>query len=237
LFSSLSEEQIAKLVLLGQLTSGIAHEINNPLHQISLQAELLQMWADKGNLSQDKVHSAANSIIQTVDRIAKIIKNVKSLMGEYNHESPTQINANKWLTEAVSWVQDTLSYKNIKLQIHIIEQEAFFSGRPFQLIQILLNLISNAVEAISVLPEVDKWIKIQILELSETIEIRVSNGGPPISDELADKIFNLYFSTKEPTQSLGIGLNISLNLALRNNAQLFLERNQPQTTFVLSLSK
>jgi len=97
----------------------------------------------------------------------------------------------------------------------------------------LLNLLNNAHDAIAHLPE--KWVRVSVKALGDTVEIRVRDSGRGIPPDIAQKIFQPFFTTKEIGKGTGMGLSISLGIIKAHSGRLTLDESEPNTCFVLSL--
>ena len=226
----------SKMSALGEMAAGMAHEINNPLAIVSGMAFQITSYIDRDVEDKDKkIKDSALRITQTVNRIAKII----SALRVFSRNADTVIKENIYLEKIVS---DTLDLCRLHLEekgIHlsVIDQSTTknIMANPVAIMQILLNLINNSVDAISELAE--KWIQIQIAETSKNIQICIVDSGLGIPTENQDKIMQPFFTTKSVGQGTGLGLSISKGLAESLGGSLYLSKDSEHTSFVLELPK
>ncbi len=125
----------------------------------------------------------------------------------------------------------------IDLKISLPDLELKLWCRPAQMIQILLNLLANSTAAISSLSE--KWIRIDIKVVSQSdgeyALISVTDSGPGLRKDIAARVFEPYFSTKNQGSNLGLGLGISRLIVHDHGGEIWLDRDQPNTCFRMTL--
>jgi C4-dicarboxylate-specific signal transduction histidine kinase len=107
--------------------------------------------------------------------------------------------------------------------------------KRIQLEQILINLLNNAFDAVNRLEE--RWIKLEIVDAGDEMVFALSNSGPPIPEELRDRLFEPLFTTKEIGEGTGLGLSISADIANNHHGQLYLDEMSGFTRFVLVVPK
>jgi two-component system NtrC family sensor kinase len=224
----------AKLVALGEMAGSIAHEINNPLAIIQANANLLK---DLMGENIDKVMGLkiAEKIISTTDRIAKIIKGLRiiSRNGDGDPFSPVALGL---------LIEDTLGicrekFKSHAVKIEINSQSALtqIECRQVQITQVLINLLNNAYDAVENLPE--RWVKIDITEDSESVEISLTDSGNGLPKELIEKIYQPFFTTKGIGKGTGLGLSISKGLIQSHKGKLWVDETCQNTRFTINLPK
>lgn len=230
-----------KMLVLGELSCDVAHEINNPLSVIMARVSLMQEWIDEHASLASEVKQEILEKLQSVSKSAtRIQKIVRSLYRFSRNESeePEQC------VLATAIVQDTLDLCLSRFVSHGIELRYTpppelwqVRCRQLEVSQILLNLLTNAFDVVSDFSPArscEKWVEVSIQKNgSECVEIRVSNGGTPLSPEMAETVFKAYFTTKLVGRGTGLGLSISRALAQKNNGELFVDTVQPNTVFVL----
>ena len=199
-----AEEQLAvtsRLASIGEMVSGVAHEINNPLTGILGYAQLLQEEDIPENIKKDlgKISSEAK-------RTAKIVQNLLSFARQYKLEKvPTDIN---------DVINRTLELRNYELKVNNIQVKTEFQADlplvltdSHQLIQVFLNLIVNA-ESAMVEAHGKGMLTVTTRGSDGKIEISFADNGPGIPKESLDKVFDPFFTTKEVGKGTGLGLSI-----------------------------
>lgn len=228
-------QQTAKLCSLGEMAAGVAHEINNPLAIISGRVTQIEKIIKSDEIDKSKLSDYLNSIKTTTQRIASIVQGMKSFSRDGAKDSIEKINLITVIKETLSFCQGRLGDLEIKVIFLPVEEKIFIQGRATDLSQVILNILNNSIDAISHIDE--KWIKIEIISLLDSVEVIMTDSGPGINSEISDKIFDPFFTTKEVGKGTGLGLSISKNLILRNGGDLKLNKESATTSFILSLKK
>lgn len=218
-----------RLSALGVLTSGIAHEINNPLSVIQGKTALLLKRIKENRL--DKVHlpDEIQKIHDTCIRITKIIHGMQALSRNSKGDPFVAILVCEIIDKMVGLCAERI--RNHKIEITIQCDESIqIQGRSEQVGQVILNLLNNAIDATK--DVAIKKIRILVSRLKDKINISMSDSGNGIPPELRDRIMEPFFTTKDVGKGTGLGLAISRGLMEAHNGELFLADGLP-TTFVL----
>ena len=230
---------ISKFAALGEMSAGLAHEINNPLTIIINQTELLKHSADNGTASSSLIATTSDRITATALRISRIVRGLRAFaQGEQGLPmSPTPIAT--IVEETLGLSGDRLSRHNVILRHDQIPMDWRITCHPLQISQVLLNLISNAIDAIEALPANDQtpWVEIRASESLKSYVIRVTDSGPGIPHELRDKIFQPFFTTKEIGKGTGMGLSVSKGIIEAHGGTLELNPRSRSTEFLITLPK
>ncbi len=224
----------AKLASIGEMAAGVAHEINNPLAVISGKAAaMITRLENAQEPSRDMLVETFKKINFCVDRIARIVRGLKTFSREGSQDPPRILD----VREAV---QDTLTlclerYKNngIDLQVTGLENAIYINCRPVQISQILVNLLGNAFDAVKDLKK--PWVKLSLERSHDFLEVRVEDSGEGISEDIEEKIFHPFFTTKEVGQGTGLGLSISTGIAIHHGGSLTLDRKRSRSCFLLQI--
>jgi two-component system NtrC family sensor kinase len=218
-----------KLSAVGELASGVAHEINNPLTTILGQAHLL--LADP-HLA-DGVRERLGIIAQETARAARIVQNLLMFARHYAPERRPCALADQ--------VRRVLELKGYQLQQDSIRVETEFEDCPpvyadgNQIQQVLLNLIQNAHQAMAKHPG-ERVLTVRIRALPEAAQIEVLDTGPGIPPEILPRIFDPFFTTKPPGDGSGLGLSVSYGIVSEHHGKLW-GGNRPEggAVFVVEL--
>lgn len=237
--TQLHQNQIALLASsrmssLGEMASGIAHEINNPLAIIQIKAQNLdRMLEGAGN---DKAQLQAKQIYATVQRIAKIIKGLQAFARETSQEPFKKAFVKDILEDTFELCRERFSHFNIQLLLPIeIDPELSFLGRPELISQVLINLLNNSFDAAK--EQSEKWVKVEVQLYKDLIQIIVSDSGRGIDSTLREKIFEPFFTTKDVGKGTGLGLSISKGIVDSHNGRIYLDSTKNNTTFILELPR
>src|SRR5579859_6631594 len=200
--------QAGKLATLGELTTGIAHELNNPLNNIGLFAgnaiDLIEL--DSFETSPERILHELYSAMQQMRKATEIITHLRTF-GRAASVSYEPVIISQVIQSAVSLIQEQLRLRQIEVRLQLPEEEVVIIGNPIQLEQVFLNLLTNARDAIADMPQ--KSIIIDCAVKMDFVEIRVQDSGPGIPAELEQRIFDPFFTTKEVGAGTGLGLSIT----------------------------
>lgn len=225
----------ARLAALGEMVSGIAHEINNPLAIILARAEILKDSANQSALDPEKVANWADKLSIMTLKISKIVKSIRAI-SRNGHEDPFEpASVSSIFDDMAELCAGRIAKDQIRFQIDLKNKGLSLECRKVQLEQVILNLLNNACDAAS--QGQDRWIKLEAADLGENVEISVTDSGPGISPELEQKIFLAFFTTKPTGQGTGLGLSLSQNIVSSHRGILKLDRSTSHTRFVITLPK
>jgi len=197
----------------------IAHEVKNPLTPIKLSAERIEKKYQSKKLDTDEIKVLTSTISRQVDDIGKLIDEFSSFARMPEPEIKLD-NLSKCLNE--SFLLFSNSHKNIKFSINKEKQDIYFQFDKFQISQCFNNLIKNAVEAVEKIP--NPSISINLKTENNKIFIDVIDNGIGISKEMANKIFEPYFTTKN--KGTGLGLSIVKKIIEDHNGKIKIDKNK-----------
>jgi len=217
-----------RLASLGQLSGGIAHEIRNPLSGISLFAGIL---SDEEKFERsDEEFEILNEIKGNINKIDGIIKRILDFARESDGIS-TEIGINSLIQENLKLWYEKMREADIKLELSLTEDLPPITGDAIGIQQVLNNLIQNAVEAMSeggLLSIATHNGVSSFYEGRPVVMMEVRDTGYGIAEELQEKIFNPFFTTK--SAGTGLGLSISHQIVDRHGGIISFESNQGQGT-------
>jgi PAS domain S-box-containing protein len=206
--------QQEKLAAIGQLVSGVAHELNNPLAGVMAFSQLL--LASPG-VNADTL-AGLETIHQESKRAAKIVKNLLTFARQHPPE--------RRMTSLNEVLLDTLELRRYALRVQQIDVAvALDDALPgtwadgFQLQQVFLNLLANAEQAMADQPG-EKCMTLRSWREGERLFVAVADTGPGIAPENADRVFNPFFTTKPVGQGTGLGLSISDGIVRQHGGRI-----------------
>lgn len=216
------------------MAGGIAHEINTPLTVIQGYAEYTNTLDLVDKKNHEVVKENLNKIEKTTSKIYHIIRGLQLFARDGEKDPKELVKLKDFLNENCEIVDSKLIQKNIKLKIDCPEN-LVIPMRQVQMSQVIVNLINNSRDAISDLA--NRWINIQVLDLKDTVMIEVTDSGLGISESVAVKIFNPFFTTKPVGQGTGLGLSISKGIIEDHGGVFSLKPNCVNTCFQIKLPK
>ncbi len=213
--------QSEKLVALGELVAGIAHELNNPLSVSLGYSEILLERKDISDEDRRKLEK----IFSATKRASNIIKNLLEFARKQPlREEPCQID------DIVERMVDLLIYElrssGIELRMDLGAPPPVM-GDPVQLGQVVINLLKNAQDALGEREQEEKVITIETGERTEGVYLSVSDNGPGIPEEILSRIFEPFFTTKDVGKGTGLGLSITYSIVKGHGGELIVE-NLPE---------
>ncbi len=229
----------SRMTSLGEMASGIAHEINNPLSIILGNADLLDILIDSGNFNPLKAKNYINQIHLTVQRITKIIRGLRSFSRDTAHEPFEQCSLKVVLNDSLDMCRERFKGHGILLIVpKNIDDGISFMGRSEQIAQVLLNLLNNAFDVASESEENgDKWVQVSIKTMLGKIQILVTDSGNGIESSKIEKIFEPFYTSKKIGKGTGLGLSISKGIMELHQGKLYVDRSSKNTTFVVELTQ
>src|SRR5579859_4267509 len=198
--------QAAKLATLGELTTGIAHELNNPLNNIGLFIGNVIDLIELGRADPQPILHELHSAMQQVRKATEIISHLRTF-GRAASVSREPVVISQVVQNAISLMQEQLRLRQIKVDLHFPAAEVIVIGNAIQLEQVFINLLTNARDAMADVAR--KVITITCVVKAETVHITVSDTGPGIPDGFEQRIFDPFFTTKEVGAGTGLGLSIT----------------------------
>lgn len=235
-------EQTAKLVhtsrlaALGEMSAGIAHEVNNPLAIISGSVQQIEKLATRGEIDLERVQKLSEKSQLGVERITKIIKGLRHFSQQSDSQPKAYVSLEDIIQETSNFCSEMLAARYIQLLIEPIPNVKI-ECNPVQISQVLINLIKNAEDSIvgQEAPETDRWIKITFHKAPTHMTIEVSNGGKKINEHFQTKLFQPFFTTKPIGKGTGLGLSISRGIMREHQGDLVFDQNALNTTFAIQL--
>lgn len=224
----------SKMASLGQMAGGIAHEINNPLAIIDGRSRLLLQQLQTGRLDPAPAAESLNRIIATVERIAKIIKGLKTFArgGEDDPLEPVQLRA--VIEDSLAFCAERFRSHGLKIEIEAFADELLLASAA-QLSQVMINLLNNAHDAVDDLDE--RWVRIGVTVDQKSVRLTITDSGRGIPAAIAERLSQPFFTTKPVGRGTGLGLMISRRIVERHGGRLYLDAAASNTCFVVELPR
>jgi signal transduction histidine kinase len=220
-----------KLRAVGTLTAGVAHELNNPLNNITLTAAMLE--EDYRNLSDDERLEMVRDLQKEAERSEKIVRNLLDFVRESEIQTE-RLNLAELVGETLKLAQNQVKIKGAKVETSIPENLPTIFGDRQQLAQVFLNLILNAVDALS------KGGKLTIsAEPSDEpgfVTVKFTDDGSGIPPHVLPSIFDPFFTTKSTRKGTGLGLSVAKGIIEEHGGDIKVQSEVGKgTTFSIHL--
>lgn len=216
---------------LGMMSAGITHEINNPLAVIQARTtQLLRIYRDPSR--QNEIGEGLQQILFTSERINRTVQGIREFIRHDDRVPDQEVELKKVVDDVLAFCGQRLKNHGVNLRCYNIDAYRVV-GNKVQIEQVFLNLLNNAFDAIEFLP--DKWIEISAHEAGDRLQIFVKDSGAGIPTEIAEKIMEPFYSTKEHGKGTGLGLALARGIAEKHGGNLTYVKKANHTTFLLDL--
>lgn len=202
--------QSSKMAAIGELATGIAHEINQPLNHIRMSASMNEMELEKDDIERAKVQERNRFILDDIERSTKIIQHLRNFGRRSDQDPFEKLNIHELIEASSLLFMDSLNSANIQMKKEFHSEHPFFYGNQNLFEQVLLNLISNARDAMK--ESARKELIVRSFTSKSRLILEFEDSGSGIPEDLLDKIFDPFFTTKEVGKGTGIGLSISYQI-------------------------
>ncbi len=233
-----SMAQAAKLASLGEMAAGVAHEINNPLAVIHGVCGRLRHQLEASGKVEAEVARSLDMIERTSMRIAQIVRGLLAFSRGEGEEGMTEVGVRGLIDETLGLCAERLRASDIELRVPEIPASETLRCRPVQVVQVLLNLVANAADAVeSRLAQEERWIEIMATFAPDTVELVVTDSGPGIPPSVAERMLEPFFTTKPVGKGTGLGLSIARGIVHGHGGALRCDAAAPRTRFVVALPR
>jgi PAS domain S-box-containing protein len=222
--------RVARLTTMGELVASIAHETNQPLGAIVTNAEAGLRWLNRQIPDLDEVRLTMESIIRDGKRAANVIHGIRALAMK-SGPHPTQLDINGAIQEVLALTRSDLHRHGVVLHTELSAEVRSVFGDRVQLQQVLLNLVTNGVEAMHAVTDRPKELTItsEQVELGRVL-VEVADTGTGLDPKIADRVFDS-FSTTKPS-GMGMGLSICRSIIDAHGGRLWMSPRVPYGTAV-----
>ena len=217
---------------LGMFTFFMAHEINHALFVSNTYLCTAIKEYQKEENSDKKIINFLDKIKNSNSRISKIVNGVRIFSRNSENDPLELFSAKKIIRETLSICEDRCHLENIVLKVNLPDDDFFIDCRPSEIIQVLINLINNSIDALSEVS--NKWIELEVKVHENNVIFSVIDGGRGIPNEIVQNLTKIFCTSKEPGKGTGLGLFICKMLIQQHSGEFFFDNNLP-TKFGFSL--
>jgi two-component system C4-dicarboxylate transport sensor histidine kinase DctB len=225
--------QAGKMAVLGQMSASITHELNQPLTALRTMSDNAVRLFELGRTEEAKQNLA--KISQIVARMGGITGKLKSFARKSNSElGPVSIHTA--ISNALVLVERRMELDKVPFTLNISRGDIYALCDSNRLEQVLLNLMSNALDALGTLERsARRELSVSVTQSPSTVQIRVCDSGPGLSEEAHARLFEPFYTTKPQGEGLGLGLAISEQIIRDFGGSLRAERASAGACFVIEL--
>ena len=225
---------ITRVTTLGEMTASIAHEINQPLAAVVNNASACLRWLAGQVPNLEEARQSAALIIADGHRAGEIISRIRALA----KKAPPQkdwVNINETILEVIALARSEVQGNRVSLQTQLSDDVPLIVGDRIQLQQVILNLITNAIEAMSGVDERPRVVQVgSSKDESQGVRVAVRDSGPGLDPKSLDHLFTAFYTTKP--QGMGMGLAISRSIIEAHGGRVWAVPNDgPGATFQFTL--
>lgn len=230
--------QASKMKTLGEMSAGIAHELNQPLNAIKMGSEFLAMMTrEERELQPEDLHQVATEISDQVNRASDIINTLRAF-GRKADFVKERLDISKSIKGVLRIIGQRLKLDDIKVKLDLIEPLPTIYAHDNRIQQVLFNLLTNAIDTIEAkseqVPGSDKTIHIKTHVVDGRVLVEIRDTGQGIPQKSLEKVFEPFFTTKETGQGMGLGLSITYGIVKDYNGTIRIDSVEGQgTTFIL----
>ena len=236
--------QTSKLATLGEMSTGLAHELNQPLTGISLIAANIRKLIKMKLLKEKELEEAVKDIEENVRRMSNVINHIRTFARQDTLKF-VHMDINDSIKGALNLLGEQLRLHDIKVIKELSNNLPMIEGERYQIEQVVINIISNARDA---LDDKGRWDKKRLKDWSKTITIKtamqknykkedcvcihVSDNGTGMSPEVKQKMFEPFFTTKEVGKATGLGMSISYGIVQSHKGMIYVDSKEGEGTTV-----
>ncbi|TNF31254.1 MAG: hypothetical protein EP319_02670, partial [Deltaproteobacteria bacterium] len=224
-----------KLASLGNLSGGIAHEINNPLAIAVGRVGMLKKYYERGELDDEKMKKSIESISNNMDRIRSIVDAMRTFSKEDYTAEFSEVNLSDVVDMTIEICRLEIEWDNVRVENFLVGKNVpQIHANPGLIERVFINLFKNAYQEIHT--QTDPWIKIERIDIDnpDHLVISVTDSGQGMTEELAEQIMDPFFTTKEIGKGTGLGLSLCFNIMRMHGGHLKVNSSSNYTQFFLS---
>jgi PAS domain S-box-containing protein len=210
--------RMMRVATMGELAASIAHEVNQPLAAIAANAAACARWLAAAPPDLQEVNGAIERVIRDANRAADVIRSIRTFL-QRGPAQPATIYLNEAITGVVAMVQNVMRMHAVSLHVVGTESLPPVFGDRVQVQQVILNLVMNAIEAMTAVTDRPRTLEIEAARDDDGIRVAVRDCGVGLAREERQRIFEAFHTTKP--DGLGMGLAISRSIIEAHRGRLW----------------
>jgi PAS domain S-box-containing protein len=226
-----AREHESRLAQLGVMAAGIGHEINTPLQIVVLECESMAEELAAEPPRREEIAASVEVVHRTALKISEIVRSMRALARDSTADPTARVEVASVARSLVALCESRMATLGIRFERDLGEPDLAVLGREAEVTQVLLNLLNNAIDAVTGQPE--RWIRLTVTRSGDVVSFRCADSGPGVPPADAHRLMQPFFTTK-PTGT-GLGLSISRAVAARMRGSLGHEPGEAHTTFTLAM--
>ena len=213
-------DRLSRISLLGEMTGSIAHELNQPLSGIMSNASAGQRFIDRGEVDAAELREILGDIAADGRRASDVIRHIRNTI-KNGAALRERINMNDVIGRVAHMVQPDTVAHSCELELSLAKDLPVVEGDPIQIQQVLINLVTNACDAMDQIPVNQRKVKIATENGTGSVKVTVRDQGPGVSAQVREHLFDQFFTTKD--DGLGMGLAIVRSIVEAHGGKIDLE--------------
>ena len=224
-----------KLASLGEMASGMAHEINTPIQTINLIAQRVRRRKDK--LSYEDIGDDMDKICDNINKVSQIIESLRKVSRNSSRDDFAMVKVGEVLDDALQITRERFRIRGIdfKCIFRDIDRDTEIECKRISVAQILINLLNNAHDEVAGMNPA--WIELEVSASNGDVMFSMTDSGHGIPADIQGKLFEPLFTTKEIGKGTGLGLSISREIARNHHGDLYYDATVEHTRFVLIIPR
>ena len=221
--------RVTRATALGELATSIAHEINQPLAAVAANGQACLRWLTGERRNEAEAVAAVQRIVRDAERASDIIGGIRRFLGRAGTQRDV-VDLDEVVRDVVALVDSFARVNDVEIDVHRHNALPDLVVDRVQIQQVIVNLVTNAVEAAVATPGADHTVLVEAGSNDEHVWLRVVDGGPGIAGEV-ERVFEPFATTKP--DGMGMGLAISRSIIESHGGRLFVERTGPDGTSMM----
>ncbi len=214
---------VSRLSMMGEMATGLAHEINQPLAAIAAYAEGAALRMRRGKLDPQRLAQIVDRISADAHRAGEVIRRLRKFVRKREPDR-TEIDLNELIVDVIQFVAADVRHRRVKIDFDAAENLPRVQADPVEIQQVLLNLIRNGCDAMQQTAPRDRRLLVRTRGgEEEAVDVEVADRGQGLSESMEDQVFEAFFSSKD--DGLGMGLAISRSIIESHGGRIWVTPN------------